>query len=148
MTKMRMQSGVAIAEFGAALVILIPVVLTSALAAIVAFQAYMIHSALNQSATLAARRLAISYCLNPEYTMANTKAIFKNITNMQIVKSEDQFEVPTGNAGWNLDATPPTVTVVVTFKSGQYGCAAFPNPDPLKMGNSFKLTARATASLE
>lgn len=144
----RSQKGTQSAELAAVLAIFFPIVVLCAVAASEASQVYEIINVLNQTASSAARRLAIAYMANPASTMANPNSILSQITCLNIVQSPQQFSSPTSNTGWNMSSYPPTVTVVVSFKSGQYGCPVFPNPDPLQIGNNLTLTATASAPLQ
>lgn len=140
-------TGVSIAELAASLLILLPIVISTAFVAIESAQAFMINAALNHCASLAARQLAIAYGSNPSSTKANPNCVFDNIRFMNIVVSSQQFEVPS-QGGWNESGKPPSVTVLVTFRSGTYGCPSFPDPDLLGLGSNFTMTARATCRLE
>lgn len=140
--RMRSHRGTQFAELGAALIMFLPVMMISVLVAAEAAEAYEIVGTLNQAANQAARALALSYSEDPTGTMANPNTILSQITCLNIVKSTQQF-----NTNWNTLSTPPMVTVTVTFKSGQYGCATFPNPDPLNIGQNFTLTATSFSPL-
>jgi len=144
----RSNKGSQCAELGAALTCFLPLLITCFCVAAETIQFFMINSGLQQVANTAARQLAIAYMTNPTTAMANPSSSFTGLTFLNIVTSTNQFSVPSGSSGWNTSNTPPTVTVVVTFKSGQNGCANFPNPDPLGIGTNFSLSASATALLE
>lgn len=146
--KGRKKSGASAAELAGAMVIIMPIVAIAAWVAVEATEAYMINSALHQAALIAARRVAIAYGTNPTGTKANPGQYFNNLQIGNMVRSPAQFSIPSGTAGWNESANPPTVTVVCTYTSGQNGCPVFPSPDPLKLGNSFQLQARGTFRLE
>lgn len=136
------------AEFSAALMIMLPVAISFLFVAIEATQIFLINSALNFSAAQAARQLALSYGQNPAAAAASPSNVFSQIKFLNIVQSSNQFSIPTGAAGWNTAAYPPTVTVQVTFKSGQNGCPVLPNPDPLMLSSRMVMTATATSRLE
>lgn len=143
----RLRHGGSIAELAASLTILLPIIIVGAFVAIESAQVFMINAALNQSASWAARQVAIAYGSNPTATKANPTSIFRNIKFMNIVVSPQQFQIPS-QGGWNESSQPPSVTVVVSFKSGTYGCPTFPNPDPLGLGSNLTISARATCRLE
>lgn len=142
------KAGASIAEFAAAMILLLPVIITVCFVAAEAAQVYMIKSGLNYCATVAARRLSIAYGLNPTGTVGNEDAVFDTVRHTGIVISSQQFDVPPGSAGWNTAGQPPTVSVEVRFQGGQYGLPAFPNPDPLGLGQGMVLQSVATARLE
>ncbi len=144
----RSDKGSQIAELAAVLVAFFPLALITIVAANEAIQVYEIYSSLNQVAIVTARKLAIAYQQNPTNTVANPGTVLSNITFCNIVKSSSQFTSPTSTSGWNTSVTPATVTVVVSFKSGQYGCPNFPDPDPLQIGSNLTLTATASAPLQ
>lgn len=137
-----------ISELAAAITLVLPIAIATAFVAVEASQVYMIHNVLNQAASSAARQLAISYAQDHQGTMSHPDAIFANVRYLNIVRSNEQFTVPSGAAGWNVSSDPPTVTVIVKFQGGQHGCADFPNPDPLNLGRNFTFSARATCRLE
>lgn len=137
-----------ITEFGASLAILLPVSIFCLLVAVEVVQIFLINSALNYTATQAARQLAVAYGQDPVGTMASPSNVLSKIKFLNIVQDSQQFSVPAGSAGWNTDSYPPTVTVYVSFKSAQYGCPVLPNPDPLGISSQMVMTATATSHLE
>jgi Flp pilus assembly protein TadG len=129
------------------MVILLPVLITILFVVVEASQAYMIKESLANGARQAARDLAVAYGQNS--TIANNRSmedswVFDNIRIKNIINSDTQFDDPV----WDTSGQPPTVTVTVNYTSGQNGLPPFPNPDPLKLGNNFKLNATATYRLE
>jgi|AGTN01.1.fsa_nt_gi hypothetical protein len=141
-------SGFAIAELGAALMLLLPLTIAICFVAAEVMEVCMIKSVLNHGAAVAARRLAIAYGTNPAAAIANPEESFSNLKVANVIVDERQFNVPPGTAGWNLYSNPPTVTVEVTFRGGMYGLPAFPNPDLLCLGTNFSVTSTATANLQ
>jgi hypothetical protein len=139
-------AGYAIAEFGAAIVILIPVLLILGYAAVQASIAVTIYNALSASAARAARTIAIAYAKDPAATIAEPDNAFRQVTYLNLVTSASQFSIPTN--GWNTTANPPTVTVRCTYIGGQEGRPSFPNPDILNLGKQFQIQAQATCRLE
>ena len=144
----RSTSGFAIPELAAALMLLLPLPIAICFVAAEAMQFCMIKSVLNRGAAVAARRLAIAYGTNAAGAIANPQDSFSNCRVANIIVDNQQFNVPPGTSGWNLYSKPPTVTVEVTFASGQYGLPTFPNPDPLGLGRNFSMTSSAKANLE
>lgn len=138
--------GSAVAELAAAIVLVLPITVTVIYVAIESAQAYTISTALAVSAERAARQVAIAYGHNRASAMADQSSIFNSVRFLNIVNSSEQFSIPAG--GWSTATNPPTVTVVVTFQSGQHGSPPFPNPDPLNLGSAFVLSSRATCRLE
>lgn len=139
-------AGYAIAEFGAALVIIIPIVLSMGYVAVEAGIAITIYNALSASAGKAARKLAIAYGQDPGSTMTTPQAVFEQVTYLNFVTSASQFSIPEN--GWNTTANPPTITVTCTYIGGQEGRPPFPNPDILNLENQFRIQAQATCRLE
>lgn len=144
----RSSGGFAVAELAAALMLLLPLTIAVCFVAAEAMQFCMIKSVLNHGAAVAARRLAIAYGTNAAAAIANPEDSFSNCRVANIIVDNRQFSIPPGTAGWNLYSKPPTVTVEVTFASGQYGLPTFPNPDPLRLGRNFSMTSSAKANLE
>lgn len=145
---LKRNSGFAIAELAAALMLMLPLTIAVCFVAAEAMQFCMIKSVLNRGAAVAARRLAIAYGTNAAAAIADPQSSFSNCRVANIIVDDRQFNVPPGTAGWNLYSKPPTVTVEVTFASGQYGLPTFPNPDPLGLGRNFSITSSAKANLE
>lgn len=141
--KRNRRAGASIAEFAAAMVLIIPMIAAVALAIIETSEAFMIHGALHQSALTAARKLAIAYGQNRAGTIANPGAVFSTVRYLNIVNHNSQYA-----ANFSIASVPPQVTVVCTYHSGQHGCPQFPHPDPLKLGNAFVLQSQATCRLE
>lgn len=126
----------------------IPIILIAGFVAFQVSQAYMIKVTLDFAAQAAARKLAIAYGKDPEMAMAFADNSFEDIKFAGIVKSPEQFSIPAGVQGWNTTANPPTVTVDVVFQGGKYGLEKFPNPDPLNISSTFKITSRCVCRLE
>lgn len=137
-----------LAETISALSIIAPIMLMMIYAVVEASQAYLIASAMNNGAALAARALADYYQTNPEvvYTNSEQQAIFSNIRINGKIADNSQFTIPAG--GWNLSSNPPTVTVVCSYLPGKGSPSLPPYPalDPLKLG-SFIVSSSATYSL-
>ncbi len=146
--KLRSSTGSAISEFGAAMTFVIPITLMAGFVAFQVSQAYMIKVTLDFAAQTAARKLAIAYGKDPEMAMAFADNSFEDIKFAGIVKSAEQFSIPAVVKGWNTTANPPTVTVDVVFQGGKYGLEKFPNPDPLNISSTFKITSRCVCRLE
>lgn len=138
----RQQAGAATAEFGAAMIVLAPLIMVVGYVAVEVAQAYAIYNALYASAYTAARQLSIAYTQNAATTMANPSTVFDNVTYLNIVTSSSQFSIPTN--GWNESSYPHSVTVICAYQSGQNGSPRFPNPDPLNLGSHFVLQAQAS----
>ncbi len=111
-----------------------------------ASEAYVIHCTLKQAASTAARKLAMSYGLNPKQTVTHWCEIVSSIDYPGVVNSYKQFEL--GAQGFNETSNPPTVTVKVHFVSDEHGCRHFPEPDILGLGKGFELVAESTCRLE
>lgn len=141
--KFRTTNGASIIEFGAALVFILPLVIALLLVAAEVTQAYLITAVLTQGAESAAREMAIQY--GNDTTIASSKSlqdslVYDHIRNSGVINSSDQFDAAT----FTLDLDPKTVSVTVHYRSGQYGLPVFPYLDPLNIGSSFPLQAKAT----
>lgn len=137
-----------LSEFGASLAVVLPITIYCLFVAAETAQLFMINSALKISADRAARLLSIAYMSDPADTMANPEKYFAQVKFLNLVQSSKQFSIPAGTAGWNTDTTPPTVTVQVTFASGQNGSPVLPNPDPLLLSPKLVMNTTATTGLE
>lgn len=137
-----------LSETAASIAIILPIALIFGFVAWQVSQVYMIKTTLSMAAQEAARRLAINYGKDPTTARAFPEQTFAQIKHMGIVQSPDQFSIPLGTAGWNENASPPTVTVQVEFQGGKYGLPPFPNPDPLGLGTDFKITGVGKSRLE
>jgi Flp pilus assembly protein TadG len=143
----RNQKGTSIAETAASMVILLPILIMVLFVVMEASQAYLIKEGLSQAAREAARNLAVAYGQSTSIVDSRTTQddkVFDNIRIKNIVNASEQFDNPT----WDTTGSPPIVTVRVEYKGGQYGLSTFPNPDPLKLGQNFKLDATSTYRLE
>lgn len=139
--------GASIAETAASMVLLIPILFMVLYVVLEASKAYFIKESLAQGARQAARDLAVEYGRNSsiENNRSQQEAlVFDNIKINGAIADSDQFDDPQ----FQPDASPPTVTVTVRYKGGQYGLPTFPNPDPLKLGRNFSLNATSTYRLE
>lgn len=145
LSRHRSKKGDLVAELASAMVILVPIVAIFGYVAVEAQQAFTIYNALNQSAYIAARQLAIAYMQNPKNTMAYPSSII-NVQYLNLVNNTSQFSIPAN--GWKTSSNPPTVTVVCTYQSGLHGNPQFPNPDLLNLGPLFVLQSQATCRLE
>ncbi len=139
----RSASGASIIEFGAALAVLLPLVICLLLVAAEVTQAYFINAVLAQGAESAARELAIQYA--NDSSVATSQAlqeslVYDTIRNSGVINASEQFDPAT----FTLDTDPKTVSVTVHYRSGQYGLGEFPYLDPLNIGSHFPLQATAT----
>lgn len=137
-----------LSEFGAAIALVLPIGIICLFLACEVAELYMINSALNCAAAQAARSLAIGYGQDPSGAVANPSQYFAKVKFLNLVQNTAQFSIPSGAAGWNTTANPPTVTVQVTFCSGKNGCPVLPNPDPLMLSSNLQMTTSATSWLE
>jgi Flp pilus assembly protein TadG len=143
----RLSKGATIAEAGAAMALMIPLLFAVLFVVLEASQAYMIKEALAQGARQAARNLAVEYGKDSaiQYRRDLQDAqVFSQIRLVNVINANEQFSDPV----WNTSASPPTVTVTVTYTPNQHGLAPFPNPDPLNLGPNFVLNANSTYRLE
>lgn len=141
------RKGASIAETAAAMVLLLPLLFIVLFVVLEASKAYFIKESLAQGARQAARDLAVAYGRNADIegsrTMQNQMA-FDNIHLNGVIHDQEQFDDPVFDSA----GQPPTVRVTVHYRGGQYGLEPFPNPDPLKLGNNFDLSAASTYRLE
>lgn len=143
----RRRKGVSIAETAASMVLLIPLLFLVLYVVLEASKAYFIKESLAQGARQAARDIAIIYGTNPRIEgdrYMQDSMVYSTIKISGAIADEKQFE----EAQFDSNANPPTVTVTVNYTSGQNGLPTFPNPDPLHLGNNFKLSATSTYRLE
>jgi hypothetical protein len=68
--KNRSQLAQMMPEFTASLIMIVPLIIISIYVMIEASEAYVIHCTLKQAASTAARKLAMSYGMDPKYTVA------------------------------------------------------------------------------
>jgi Flp pilus assembly protein TadG len=134
-------------ETAAAMAVLIPLFMLILYVSSEISQAYMIKTAMTAAAHRAARNLSIAYWQNS--TISNNRAAQESLVLDQIrigtmVVDSHQFSDVT----YELNATPPSVSVTVTYTGGQYGLAPFPNPDPLHLGSQFQISSTETHALE
>jgi len=106
---------------------------------------YIIKINMDGAARRAARDLAIAYGQDPSIAQDSSKVntVLSMIRIANMVVDNAQFGEPV----FQTD-NPPTATVTVTYASGQYGLAPFPNPDPLNLGPTFTISSTATYHLE
>lgn len=143
----RPRTGGSIVEAAAALTLLLPLVIITIFVTLEVSYAYLLKSSLSEAAREGARSLSIAYGLDP--TVANSRSTanqkaFDKIRIYNIVNDSLQFSDPT----WVTTGDVPTVSVVVTYKSGQYGLPKFPYPDPLHLAGRFELAGNATYRLQ
>jgi hypothetical protein len=146
-TQSRKNGGYFIAECAASLVFVIPVVFLLLFVVVEIVQAYMIDTVLAQTANKAARQMAVLYPDNPGIATVRTtqdSMVYGAIQYPSIVVDPGQFD----DAVFNTNADPPTVTVTVHYKGGQYGLDPFPTWDPLGIGNSIQLYGTAVYKIE
>jgi hypothetical protein len=118
--------------------------------ALEASRAYMIWAALQQGARESARLLATNYAMHP--TMATSpgeqRAIgFDPVRINNMINDSAQFQamfLPDPATG----VKPTSVTVTVTYFSGQYGLPVFPDADILNLGSKFQLQGTSRYTLE
>lgn len=107
-----------LAESVASLAIFLPILILVLVVYVQAAHAFGISRQMNRAAKLAARALAQEY--RKDHSIATTstmqQAVFQKIRISKMVASNEQFAVPSG--GWNVNASPPTVTVTVSYLSG------------------------------
>jgi Flp pilus assembly protein TadG len=141
----RQAHGISIAETAASLVLLIPILFLVLFVIIECSKAYYIKDALAQGARQAARDMAIAYGQNKQiqYNRPMQDTVYDNVRIPSVINSSAQFD----DAQFSSSASP-TVTVTVRYTSGQNGLPKFPDPDPLKLGASFKLQASSTYRVE
>jgi Flp pilus assembly protein TadG len=145
--KRRGQQGVSVVEAAASLSLLLPLTITLLLVVLESSYAYLIKNSLSDGAREAARSLAIAYGQNPaiadDRSMQNSQ-VFDHVRITNMINNSQQFDDPVFDTG----GSPATVTVNLRYTSGQYGLPPFPNPDPLNLGNNFRISAQAVYRLE
>lgn len=143
----RRRNGLTIAETAASMIILVPVLFMVLYVVIEASKAYYLKEALSQGARQAARDMAIAYASN--HNLEGNKSmqdqvVFDRVRIPNVINDSAQFD----EAQFNSSAIPPTVSVTVHYTGGQYGLPTFPDPDPLRLGNTFHIQGTSTYRLE
>lgn len=139
--------GSSLAEVGAALAIIFPLLLVMLFGFIEATKLFMIKNGLAACARQAARSMSIAYADDPtiEYDRAmQDTQVFDNIRMDNIVNDSDQFD----DAVFDTVSDPGSVTVTVKYLSNQYGLPTFPDHDFLGLGDSIELSNSSTYSLD
>jgi Flp pilus assembly protein TadG len=134
----RKNSGVAIVEGAASMVILLPIMFLVMYVALEVSYMYVLKSSLAEAAREAARNLAIAYGQDPAIATdrgLQDSTVFDKLRIGAIINSSAQFDNPV----FNTSNDPPTVTVRVNYTGGQYNLPPFPNPDPLHLEGNFQL---------
>lgn len=140
--KNRSRRGATIAEFGAAMLVVMPMLLVILFVSVEMGHAYLINSVLSQAAEKAAREMALRW--ETDSTVDGSKGaqdvfVYDNIRNDGILVSSEQFDVAT----FDTTSDPKTVSVTVRYDGGQHGLTPFPAFDPLNLGPNFPLIATA-----
>jgi len=143
----RCGTGASIAEAAAALSLLLPLMILIIYVILESSYAYMIKNSLSEAVRQAGRDLSLAYGEDPnimyDRAMQDIEVFDKiRITNM--VNDSAQFSDPV----WDTSNSPPTVRVTCTYLSSQYNLPTFPNPDPLRLGSNYSITATSTYRLE
>ncbi|MBI4534606.1 MAG: pilus assembly protein, partial [Candidatus Melainabacteria bacterium] len=139
--------GAAIAEAGAAMCLILPVVFVVLFAVLEASYAYLIKDNLTQAARAAARNLAIAYVQNPDIVgnrALQESMVLDRVRLANFVNDSRQFDDPT----FDTASDPPFVSVTVRYLGGQFGLPPFPNPDPLHLGGRYTIVASSTYRTE
>ncbi|MDX2108439.1 MAG: hypothetical protein SFY67_18745 [Candidatus Melainabacteria bacterium] len=148
--RLRKAKGAVLAESVAVTALSLPLLILIMLVVVEASQAFLITRSMRQGASLAARALAREYRINKNIVTdaVKQKHIFNSVRIEYMISTGDQFQVP--NGGWDLSSTPPTVKVVATYLPGcgNPPLPAFPNPDPLGLEASFRISSAATFRLQ
>jgi len=135
-----------ISEFGAVLVLVVPLVLILIFAGYEFAYGFLIKSNIDNAAKNASRALAIEYGQDPTVATNSTKqqAIFDKIRIPNFVNDNQQFAV----VKFEPVADPESVSVTVKYLGGQYNLPKFPNPDPLQIGANFVIEGTSTYRVE
>ena len=142
--------GSSLPECVSVIALVIPVVVSITMVAIEASHACLISTKMTQGAHMAARALASQYDSNPavQFDLAMQQSVLSNVRIDSYVVDNSQFELNSNS--WNTASCPPTVSVVCKYLPGvgKPALAAFPSYDPLGVGSSFGIKAKATWSLQ
>lgn len=147
----RRPSGISIAEFGAACALGIPLIITILYVTLEASYYFSIRANIDLAARNAARALAIKAGSDASYKTDNNKCrtdVYDKIRIPGFVADSSQFVDPDWGPG-----SPQTVTVTCRYVPGAGSAPLgplprFPNPDPLNLGNTFRVQSTATFSIE
>jgi len=145
--KISRKKGSTIVETVASFVLYLPILVTFLFVIMEVATFFLIKETLAQAARQAARDLAVAYGSNHGIANSRTQQntlVFDTIRFYNIINASAQFSNPT----FNPNATPPTVTVSVSYTGNQFGLPPFPNPDPLHLGANFVLNSSSTYRLE
>ena len=142
---MRRSTG-SLIEASAALVLMLPILITILFVTVEVCQAYIIKEVLEQAAREGARNLAIAYGQNHNITTDTTQQqnILSQIHYGGMVVSVNQFSPPS----WQTANQPYTVMLTVTYTSGRNGLSVFPTIDPLNLSGRLNLVGQSTYRLE
>jgi len=158
--------GQVITEGSAAIVLILPLLMLMLFVTIEASKAWYIKQMLEHATRTAAQQLAEEYAnegsLNTTSGTPSAPAIvttratqnsivFNNIRINNIVNASAQFNNPVWvipGYGGTIQGTPASVTVTCIYAGGTNGLPPFPDWDPLKLGNNFKLMGMSTYYLE
>jgi hypothetical protein len=144
--KMRNASG-NISEFGAVLVIVVPLVIGLLFAGYEFAYGYMIKSNLDNAAKNAARAMAIAY--GQDQTIASNQAkqqaVYTSVRVPNFVNANQQFSDPDFKPS---GGSPKSVTVTVSYLPGQFNLPKFPSPDVLNLSPTLRISGTYTYRLE
>lgn len=137
--------GTSIVEAAAGIMVGLPLVVAIIFVGLEVSMYFMIQSNLDAATRKATRALAHQWGRDPSVATdtSRQRAIFTDCLINGYVNDPAQFSNPLFNG-----QDPPSVTVVGTYTSGQYGLASYPPPNPLNLGNNFIIRSEATYRLE
>ena len=142
---MRRQRGVNLVEATAGIMVGLPLVVAVIFVAVEVCSYFLIQSNLDAATRKAARDMAMTWGQDPSVASNQSKqqTVYAGCLIPGYVNSPQQFSDPVFNG-----VSPPTVTVVGTYTSGQYGLGQFPHPNPLNLGRNFVIRSEASYRLE
>jgi hypothetical protein len=143
-TRQRKKQGQSSTELAAALMLIIPLLITGIYLMAESVQAYLIYCQVKQASARAARAIAMVYVQNPVQARDHWFDICSTIEFPGVVNSYKQFEM----VGMSETTIPPTVTIKVLYQPDQFGCKHFPDPDLLGLGRYFTISAQSTEKLD
>ncbi len=142
----RTQSGTSLAELGASMALILPLIILVLFITLEAAHAYLIKNALNDATRQAARDFAKVYESN--LAVADDRGLQESLVLSKIhipnmIVTPAQFEV-----AFNEGASPPNVSVTARYEGGKWGLPPYPTIDPLHLGRPCRISCQSVYRLE
>lgn len=137
--------GTSLVEAVAGIVLGLPIVIAILFTIVEICSYFSIQSNLDAATRKATRDMSARWGQDPSVATdaAKQQNVYSDCLIPGYVNDVAQFSNPVFEG-----ANPPTVTIVGTYASGQYGLAPFPHPNPIGLGAGFIVRSEATYRLE